>query len=52
MQTANATFEDCYFDSNFAAKGSSNLKASYFSKLYISKSTFKIHIEEADLLTT
>jgi hypothetical protein len=52
MQTANATFDDCHFDSNFAAKGSSNLEASYFSKLYITKSTFKIHLEEMKLLTT
>lgn len=52
MQTANATFDDCHFDSNFAAKGSSNLEASYFSKLYIRKSSFKIHIEEANLLST
>jgi len=50
MQTKNATFEKCTFDSNFATKGSSNLEVSYFSKLHITNSVFKISLDESNLL--
>jgi hypothetical protein len=52
MQTPIVNIDSCKFESNFAKKGSSNLEASYFTKINITKTSFKISLDESKLFMT